>query len=455
MIELIIFDLDGVLLDAKQIHYQALNDSMPEEYKIPWHEHINIYDGLKTKDKLNLLTERKGMPVSLHKEIWHKKQEKTLEAMSKIKYNNNIHELIFKLSTDKYKIAVCSNSIRRTVYTVLSKLDVIQYIDLIISNEDVELCKPHPCMYWKAMSKLNSIPSNTLIVEDSPAGLLAAKRSGANICRVKNSLDLTLISLYDTIKKYHNKEISIMKWQDKNLNVLIPMAGAGSRFEQAGYTFPKPLIDIHGKPMIQLVVNNLSFDAKFTFIVQKEHRKKYNLDTLLSIITEQNSNIIEIDHITEGAACTTLLAENIINNDNPLIIANSDQYVEWCSSEFMYKMQETDVDAGILTFKSNHPKWSFAKLDEYGFVAEVAEKKPISNIATVGIYYWKKGSDYIKYAKQMIKNNKRHNNEFYVCPVFNEAIADGKKVTTYNIKNMWGLGTPEDLEYFMKYHKIS
>jgi dTDP-glucose pyrophosphorylase len=108
-----------------------------------------------------------------------------------------------------------------------------------------------------------------------------------------------------------------------------------------------------------------------------------------------------------------------------------------------------DVDGGILTFESTHPKWSFAKTDENGFVTEVAEKKPISNLATCGIYYWKKGSDYVKFAEQMIKKNIRVNNEFYVCPVFNEAIADSKKIKTFSVKRMWGIGTPEDLNTFL------
>ena len=239
------------------------------------------------------------------------------------------------------------------------------------------------------------------------------------------------------------------RWQDNNLNVLIPMAGAGSRFQAAGYTFPKPLIEVRGKPMIQVVVENLNCESPHTFIVQKEHRKEYNLDTLLNLITPK-CNVIEVDGMTEGAACTTLLSKEIINTDQPLLIANSDQYVQWDTSEFLYKMQEQDADAGILTFKSTHPKWSFAKVNDEGDVTEVAEKKPISDIATVGIYYWKKGSDYVKYAEQMIEKNIRHNNEFYVCPVFNEAIKDGKKVKTFDIENMWGLGTPEDLDFFLK-----
>ncbi len=448
-IGLVIFDLDGVLLDAKQIHYEALNEALPDEYKIEWNEHLNKYDGLKTNQKLQMLTKDKSLPVDLHQIIWKKKQKTTLRKLSEIAVNKELKHMMKTLNSDGYHLAVCSNSIRKTVYTVVSKLEIIEYLDLVLSNEDVNVSKPHPEMYWSAMSKLGYVPEETLIVEDSPHGLLAAKRSGANIYRVKNSHDLTTTNIYNKINKL-KQEVS-MKWQDKKLNVLIPMAGAGSRFEKAGYTFPKPLIEVNGKPMIQVVVDNLSLDSNYTFIVQKEHQAKYNLNTVLSMIVGDNSvNIIPIDGITEGAACTTLLAKNIIDNDNPLIIANSDQFVDWNSSEFMYKMQEMDVDAGILTFESTHPKWSFAKTNGDGFVTEVAEKNPISNIATVGIYYWKKGSDYVKYAEQMIQNNTRYNNEFYVCPVFNEAIKDNKKIITYNIENMWGLGTPEDLEYYIK-----
>jgi dTDP-glucose pyrophosphorylase len=226
------------------------------------------------------------------------------------------------------------------------------------------------------------------------------------------------------------------------------MAGAGSRFEKAGYTFPKPLIEVNGKPMIQLVVENLNVEAEYVFIVQKEHYDKYNLQYLLNLISP-DCKIVQVDGITEGAACTTLLAKEYIDNNDALLIANSDQFVDWNSNEFLYSMQAGEIDAGILTFESVHPKWSFARVNEEGLVCEVAEKKPISNKATVGIYYWKQGSDYVKYAEEMIEKDKRVNNEFYVCPVFNEAIDDGLRVKTFDIDKMWGLGTPEDLEVFL------
>ena len=447
MIKLIIFDLDGVLVDAKNIHYNTLNEALGNKYKISWEEHLNKYDGLKTNEKLNLLTINKGLPPSSYNDIWLKKQELTIKELKEIKPNDALKNTIKELSHQKYKIAVCSNSIRKTILTVLSKLDIIEYFDYIVSNEDVNNSKPHPEMYWKTISYFGFLPKETLIVEDSPFGLLAANRSNSNVMRVISPNDVTYFNInkhINTLKMENNP-----KWKNDKLNVLIPMAGAGSRFEKAGYTFPKPLIDVNGKPMIQVVVDNLNLDANFIYVVQKSHREKYNLDTLLNLITP-NCTIIEVDGITEGAACTALMAKDLINNDSPLFFANSDQYVEWNSNEFMYKMQETNFDGGIVTFKSTHPKWSFAKLDENNFVSMVAEKNPISDLATVGYYFWKNGVDFVKYAEQMINNNIRVNNEFYVCPVFNEAINDGKKIITFNASKMWGLGTPEDLDFFLK-----
>ena len=396
MIKLVIFDLDGVLVEAKQIHYDALNEALGEKYSISWDEHLSIYDGLKTNQKLDMLTERKGLPVSSHKQIWDDKQKYTLKALSNLQPNTQLQVCMDSLISNGYKLAVCSNSIRKTVLTVLSKFDIIDRFDLILSNEDVNNSKPHPEMYWKAMSKMSCLPEETLIVEDSPYGLLAASRSKAHVMRVGSPKDVNYINIY----KHLNKEKVSMtpKWKDEKLNVLIPMAGAGSRFEQAGYTFPKPLIEVKNKPMIQVVIENLNLEANYIYVVQKSHREKYNLDTLLNLLTP-GCKIVETDGLTEGAACTALLAKEYIDNDNPLFFANSDQFVEWDSNEFMYKMNETDADGGIVTFTATHPKWSFAKINEKGLVTEVAEKNPISDIATVGYYYWKHGSDFVKYAE--------------------------------------------------------
>jgi beta-phosphoglucomutase-like phosphatase (HAD superfamily)/dTDP-glucose pyrophosphorylase len=453
MIDLIIFDLDGVLVEAKKIHFDALNDAISifgPEYTISWAEHLDRYDGLKTQTKLEMLSKEKGLPVSLYKDIWNKKQEITLLRLNEINKNLEIFNCVKELSDAGYKIACCSNSIRKTVYTVLSRLGIISFFDLILSNEDVPNAKPHPEIYWKAISTLGTLPEKTLIVEDSPYGLLAAERTGSNILRVKSPNEVNIQNLTQAINSVDKK--TNFKWIDKKMNIVIPMAGAGSRFRDAGYTFPKPLIEVKGKPMIQVVVENINIDANYVFIVQKNEREKYNLDTLLNLIAP-NCAVIETDGLTEGAACTALLSKEFINNEDPLFFANSDQFVEWNSSEFLYNMQESQVDGGIVSFRSTHPKWSFAKVDESGFVTEVAEKNPISDIATVGFYYWKHGSDFVKYAEDMISNNIRVNNEFYVCPVFNQAIKDGKKIKTFDISKMWGLGTPEDLDFYLREYR--
>jgi len=450
MIKLVIFDLDGVLVDAKNIHYDALNEALGKDYAISWSEHLSKYDGLKTNQKLEMLTKEKGLPIDMHKEIWDKKQQLTLSKLNSLQPSPQLIKCMDTLTKSGYKLAVCSNSIRRTVLTVMAKLGIIQYFDLILSNEDVKNSKPHPEIYWKAISQMGCLPEETLIVEDSPFGLLAASRSKASVMRVASPKEITYINID---KHLNDTKMNLTpKWKDKKLNVLIPMAGAGSRFEQAGFTFPKPLIEVKGKPMIQVVVENLNLDANYIYVVQKAHRQKYNLDTLLNLITP-GCRIVETEGLTEGAACTALLAKKFIDSDAPLFFANSDQFVEWDSNEFMYKMQETDADGGIVTFTATHPKWSFAKVDASGLVTEVAEKNPISDIATVGYYYWKNGSNFVKYAEQMIEKNIRVNMEFYVCPVFNEAIQDNKQIRIFNTKAMWGLGTPEDLNFYLLNYK--
>ncbi len=453
MSKLIIFDLDGVLLEAKQIHFETLNKALLNNinYSISWEDHLKVFDGLKTYDKLNLLYS-KGFSIDekTRNKIFFEKQKYTLDALLELKENQKLKEILVNLKNNSFFLACCSNSIKQTIELSLQKLGIIEYFDFIISNEDVKFAKPHPEMYWNAMSFFGVNPDETLIVEDSPTGLKAAYNSGAKVLRVKNSEDFDFQKILNT---YYSTSKTKERWVDKKMNVIIPMAGLGSRFSQAGYTFPKPLIEVHGKPMIQIVIENLGLTANYIYVVQKSHRIKYNLDAMLSLITP-GCQIVEVDGVTEGAACTILLAEQLINNDDPLVIANSDQYIEWNSLDFFYKMNEQDLDGGIVSFNSTHPKWSYVKLDEHDFVVEVAEKKPISDIATVGIYYWKHGKDFVKYAKQMIFKNIRVNEEFYVCPVYNEAIIENKKIKTFNVDKMWGIGTPEDLKYFVDNYKL-
>lgn len=455
MNKLVIFDLDGVLIESRELHYHSLNNALSKldpAYVITRAEHLSIYDGLNTTKKLELLNENKNLDRKYFNQVWQDKQIATFELIKQFPYNSELVARFKLLRSNNIKIAVASNSIRETIKLALLSIGVMEYVDYYVSNEDVSRAKPFPEMYWKCMTALNVLPKNTVIIEDSHIGRQGAVDSGAHLIPVKNSLDLTDDTIDDAINVLNGVVTKKIPWRNKKMNILIPMAGAGSRFAQAGYTFPKPLIEVNSKPMIQVVVENLNIDAHFIFLVQKDHYEKYNLKQLLNLIAP-NCDIIQVDGITEGAACTTLLAKELIDTNEPLLMANSDQFVEWNSNECLYGFTADEVDGGIVTFKATHPKWSFAKLGDDGFVSEVAEKNPISDNATVGIYYWKHGSDYVKYAEQMIDKNIRTNNEFYVCPVFNQAIQDGKKIKVKEINRMWGIGTPEDLEYFLSHYK--
>lgn len=238
------------------------------------------------------------------------------------------------------------------------------------------------------------------------------------------------------------------------LDIVIPMAGRGSRFSQAGYALPKPLIDVNGKPMIARVIENLrpDFAHRFIFLVLQEHLDQYGVGEKLRGWAGPHTAIVPVNAVTEGAACTVLLAKTLLTSLNDMLIANSDQIVDFSLQEFVGSARAGGADGSILCFEASDEKWSFAKLDAAGNVVEVAEKKRISNLATVGIYWFRRGSDFVSGAESMIKKNVRTNNEFYVCPVYNELIGTGKRIVTSSIHKdaMHGVGTPEDLQAYLR-----
>ncbi len=237
------------------------------------------------------------------------------------------------------------------------------------------------------------------------------------------------------------------------------MAGAGSRFAKNGYSDPKPLIQINNVPMIKAVINNIKPDTEhqFIFVCQNEHIEKYSLDKKLKIWAP-GCILVGINGITEGAACTVLYARKFINNEDPLMIANSDQYVDVNINTYLKNIESLSLDGQIMTMFAQDPKWSFVELDSEKKVKRVVEKEVISNEATVGIYNFASGRSFVNAADKMISNNNRVNGEFYVAPVYNELINNGHRIGIYNIgsegNGMYGLGIPEDLDYFIN-HPVS
>lgn len=231
------------------------------------------------------------------------------------------------------------------------------------------------------------------------------------------------------------------------MNIIITMAGAGRRLVSDS-TLIKPLFPIQGKPMIEHVIKNLGLGGRYIYIVQKAHRQEWKLDDLLNRLTP-NCVIVEVDGLTEGQASSALLAREYINDDTPLLTANCDQILNWDSSDFQGAINNKDIDGCIPVIESKNPSMSFAEVDSYGNVIRTAEKEVISNWGTVGLYYWKRGRDFVECADEMIAENNRVNNEFYICPVYNYAIKKDKTISIYEVQSMHALGTKQEINDYL------
>lgn len=239
------------------------------------------------------------------------------------------------------------------------------------------------------------------------------------------------------------------------MNILFLLAGRASRFKEEGYPVPKPLIDVRGKSMVRWAHESLSFlpRQKVIFVCLRDQEEHYGISSHLKSVGGKNTVVLFTTGVTEGAAVSALLARDLINTEEELVISNGDQYFTSHAFEEEVARRDTRVSGIIATFESTHPRWSFAKVNEKSMVTEVAEKVPISNNATVGVYYFRQGKDFIWAAEEMIRKDIRRNNEFYICPVYNELLGRGDKIKAVKSDSMWSLGTPEDVLYFRKYYK--
>jgi len=456
MIKLVIVDLDGTLVDTKLIHadafIKALNKVSPN-HSISHEEHLEHYDSLTTNEKLLKISEKNNLPEYYHDSI---KKLKTKLTHNLVKYitkkDDKLIELFRWLKKQNILIAVASNAATPYVKKCLQNNGLIDLVDFIVTRDNVNHPKPNPEMFFKCMIQAGATVQESIIFEDSVPGLRAAHASGAYFVAVESPDVMSIEFVQKCFKQLKVDNPVRLGWPGDNIDVVIPMAGAGSRFSKAGYSLPKPLIDVQGRPMIQIATEYLRFpNARFIFIVQRSHNEKYKLEPLLKSII-QNCEIVEIDGLTEGAACTVLAAKHLINNDRHLIIANCDQYIDFDCAEFMYQVINRNAYGSIVTFEQNDgsPKWSYAKVDSKNLVQEVAEKKVISNIATAGVYHFRYGKDFVESAENMINKNFRINNEFYVCPVYNELLNQNKPILNHFCNEMHGLGTPEDLELFLR-----
>ena len=460
----LLFDLDGVLFDGRDFHRQMFLDAVravsPTCTGIDETYH-NIYlDGLSTKQKVAALVRAGKLLPESAQAISDMKQHLTAQFIGPHIRPNEMIRTLFQELAATYILICVSNAVRHTVLQCLDGLGITSLFTDILSNEDCIENKPSPQPYIQAFARNGLSPAECLIFEDSIFGRTAAYMSGARVVPIVDVYDLTREKVVTYIAAADQTMLRPIE-----LNVVVPMAGLGSRFQKAGYRPPKPFIPVFGKPMIQWVIENMlpreevygtyppftPFAVTFHFIVQQAHLDAYNFAALCDSL-HLRYTITPINTVTEGAACTTLLVKEKINADTPLVIVNSDQFLEWSPNEFYRSFTNPHYDGCISVFEQTNPadlKWSYSKLDASGLVLEVAEKQYISRWATTGIYGWARGSDYVRYAESMIAKNLRTKNEFYVCPVYNEAVADRRRIRNCICKKLWGLGVPEDLEQFL------
>lgn len=443
MIKAVVFDMDGVLVDADKWHFNALNVALQHADidPISWQEHLTVYKGIPTRRKLAILSERRGLSADLWTKISATKQEVTQHIISSFCEVDPEKVEMMRLLARDHTIAVCSNAVRATVDLMLERSGLSEFISLTLSNQDVERSKPDPEIYLKAFAELGIDPHEAVVVEDSDVGKAAAQAAGAILCSVDTPAEVNYYRILRTIA------------DAERVNVVIPAAGQGKRFAELGYQHPKPLIDVEGRPMLDWVLDDFRHVGRPIVILQTRHVKRYCADDVVRRLAP-GAEVVEVDGLTEGAACTVLAAAAQFDSPNELVLANSDQTVDVDVAEFVAAMRARKADGGILTFRDDDPKWSYARCDADGRVLEVAEKRVISDQATVGIYYFRRGSDFVRSADAMIAKEIRVNGEFYVCPVFNELIEAGGRVYVHEISRsqMHGLGTPEDLEAFLAGH---
>lgn len=448
-VKTIIFDLDGVLVEAKHWHYLALNKALCKvdgRYQISEQEHEETFDGLSTRQKLMILTDSKALPIEMHEQIYTDKQSYTLEFVEQCcRPKENVKTTIKALKALGFKIGVCSNAIRISVETMLQKSEIFDLIDIILSNSDVQQKKPNPEIYTMVCKNFGVSPVNVLVVEDNINGIRAARSAGCNLLIVNSPDDVTIDNI--------NRRLEALR-RPKIVDLIIPAAGAGSRFAKQGYKKAKPFIDVRGKMMLERVLENLTskkYVIRPTIIFLEEHLDIY-ADEIEFLRKKFDINTVTVDKKTEGAACTILFARKVLGN-NPVVLANSDQIIDFSFDEFLDNSFDRMTDGNILCFTETQKssKWSYVKLDKNNKAVRVAEKERISRYATVGIYYFDDGIDMVDNTVEMIINNKRTNGEFYLCPVFNEFIANNASVTIELIKEeeMHGVGTPEDLAIFL------
>lgn len=440
MIRALLFDLDGVLLDTNDMHRACLHRAVCESGYSSLAD-LLPNNQMTSREKLKCLNEI-GLPADLNEIIIHNKHNLSQSWIeTNVKSDNDLVNMFARFHIDGIRTCIVTNTNLDFVKSWQHQVGLDGLIDVIVSNDDVRNHKPHPDPYLLALKRLCLSRDDAVVFEDSLEGLKSACSAGLRVVHIQRQQ-----RIIEHVKTTLRKSRESWNIFAPDLRVLVPMAGEGSRFRQAGYDIPKPFIEVLGMPMVNLVISRLPVMGQNIFIARTNMTP--DCDDRLRRIDDM-CQVVYVDRLTEGAACTVLLAKDIINDDDPLMIVNSDNIVTFNYIELIEKTHELNAASAIMTFKGSGPKWSYSRVNDEGYVIETAEKRQICDDATSGVYFFQRGRDFVKYAQMMIEKNIRVNNEFYVCPVYNQLIDDGQKVI--NLSSTFdSLGTPEDLDNFLK-----
>jgi HAD superfamily hydrolase (TIGR01509 family) len=457
-VRLIIFDLDGVLVESRDLHYEALNRALTEvagpEFAISRDEHESVYDGLSTNQKLRLLTASKGLAEHLNHAIWTRKQELTEELVRTIlRPTQHVLDAVVALKAMGFPIAVASNCIRSSVRSILEAIGIAPHIDVYVSNEDVAQPKPDPDMYLSVCRAFCVDPSEALVIEDSPKGFEAAARAGCHLMRVHSPADLSIAAVRDRIAAVESIQ--------ETVTVVVPMAGPAPEMWASGISggvaeAPVGLVDTAGKSIIQWAmsaVRSRRFSLRYVFIVKHSVLKSFNVASLCAAAVDYAPLRIEgIQTDTLGAVRTIMsISDAAIPRDSPLVVTDGHHIAEWGVGHSFDTLLSTHADGAIAVHRSADPRWSYVRHvpGQPVTVAEVrTDRDPVSSHACTGLYYYRRAGDFFSAAESLVARGARERGLYYTASTFNELISRGRRVVTVPVERMWSLRTPSEARSF-------
>jgi len=460
-VQLVIFDLDGVLVDSRELHYEALNRAIAEvagaQYVITRHEHESFYDGLSTNQKLRHMTLAKDLAIEHHKPIWVRKQELTEELVrERLRPLPHVTRLVRTLKAAGYPVAVASNCIKSSVASILETIGLLPLVDAFFSNEDVARAKPAPDIYRRACAAFCVPPERALVVEDTVKGFEAAILAGCNLLRVETP--------EDTRVEHVLRRMQELDVEPPPVTVVVPLAGSSAQSWLGGpdslpAEVPIFLADAHGCSVLEAAMRSIfseRFPMRFIFVVKEEQCSGFQLEALCCKAARyQPTTVLRVRGDTLGALVSALEARPLLDTDAPLLLFDGSHALSWGEGGSVDELLCGRFDGGMTTHTSSDPRWSYVRTSFRSaaaapvLVTEVHEKVSVSSTAATGLYFWRRSGDFVAAADEIVASNARTRGWFFLAPAFNLAISKGAKIEAVPVHQSWSLRSASEVASFV------